>query len=65
MELKENIDKLAKAQLDISTLVEKLFTLRHNTSNPLEVQLALRCGVQDEVVTSRMFLRTMPTEPHK
>lgn len=55
MELDEKIDKFVKAQPDIGTLVEKLYTIRRDTNILLEVHSALCRGAQKKVVATEKF----------
>lgn len=50
-ELDEKIDKLTKAQSNISTLVGIVFTLRCDTNSLLEAQSALHQGTQEVAIT--------------
>lgn len=50
--LDKEIDKVAKAQRHISTLVEEFFALKQNTNTLLEAQSAHCRGVQEKVATA-------------
>lgn len=47
VDLDEKVDKLPKALADISTLIEEVFTLRHNTNTLHESESALRRNAQE------------------
>lgn len=51
-ELGEKIDRLTKAQPDISALVEKLVTLKRDVNALLKTHSALRRGIQEEEGTA-------------
>lgn len=56
MAFDEKIDKLTKAQPDISTLVEELFPLRRGTNTLLKAQSALYPTTKDEITAVEIVL---------